>query len=68
MNLEKGLFYPDSLVNITEIKPVLTELFTRSKLWFIENTQPSLNLENLIALISFVTAREILDINPEIQN
>jgi len=61
INLEKGLFYPDSLINITEVKPVLAELFTRSKLWLIENEKPTFYLEDLIALISFTTAREVVD-------
>lgn len=65
-NLDKGLFYPDSLVSMSEIKPIMTELYTRSKIWYLENTTAVLNLENLIALISFISAREVIDISPEI--
>ncbi|TAF44394.1 MAG: hypothetical protein EAZ51_06040 [Sphingobacteriales bacterium] len=68
MNFEEGLFYPDSVVNMAEIKPIMSQLYTRSKLWFIENSTATLNLENLMALISFISAREVSDILTEINS
>ncbi|TAE35406.1 MAG: FAD-dependent oxidoreductase [Sphingobacteriales bacterium] len=68
LNMDNGLFYPDSLVSMNEIKPIMNELYTRSKIWYLENTTAVLNLENIIALISFISAREVIDISPEISS
>ncbi len=67
LDFNTGLFYPDSLVNATDVKPPLCELFTRAKLWFAENEAKPLNLENLISLFSFISSRETADITREIK-
>lgn len=67
LDFNTGLFYPDSLVNTTDVKPRLCDLFTRAKLWFFENQAKPFDLENLISLFSFITSRETVDISREIK-
>jgi hypothetical protein len=49
-------FEPNAIVNTEEIKPVLTELYTRAFLWF-NNEKPGdkFTLGNLLSLISDYT-------------
>jgi hypothetical protein len=50
------LFKPDSLVNSTEIQPVLTEIYTRAFLWFSkEKPGEKFTLGNLLSFISDYT-------------
>jgi hypothetical protein len=50
------LFEPDSLVNTAEIKPVLTEIYTRAFLWFTkEKPGEKFTLGNLLSFISDYT-------------
>jgi hypothetical protein len=52
----KYLFMPDSAVYTAEIKPVLTEIYSRAFIWF-NNTQPGLKFTtgNLLSFISEIT-------------
>lgn len=50
------LFRPDSLVSTAEIKPVLTEIYTRAFLWFDkEKAAETFTLGNLVSFISDYT-------------
>lgn len=53
------LFMPDSAVYTTEIKPVLTEIYSRSFIWF-NNTKPGVKFTtgNLLSFISEITLSE----------
>ena len=69
LDFEKGLFYPNLLVSPEEIKPIMAELYTRSKLWYIENkASPALTVESTISLISLIGSREIIDITRELSD
>jgi hypothetical protein len=69
LDFEKGLFYPSTLVNAEELRPIMTELYSRSKLWYLENKASStITVESSISLISFISGREIIDINRELSN
>lgn len=53
------LFMPDSAVYTAEIKPVLTEIYTRAFIWF-NNAKPAskFTVGNLLSLISEITLSE----------
>jgi hypothetical protein len=50
------LFMPDTMVNTTEIKPALTEIYSRAFIWF-NNTKPGdqFTIDNLLSFISEIT-------------
>lgn len=66
LDFNTGYFYPDSLVDANDVKPALSDLFTRAKLWYAENPNKPLNLENAVSLFSFIATREESDINREV--
>ena len=69
LDFEKGLFHPNGFVSAEEIKPTMAELYTRSKLWYIENkTSAALTVESTISLISLIGSREIIDITRELSD
>lgn len=55
----KFLFMPDSLVNTAEIKPVLTEIYSRAFIWF-NKVKPAdrFTVGNLLSFISEITLTE----------
>ena len=64
----KFLFQPDSLVNTAEIKPVLTETYTRAFLWF--NKEKPVNkftVGNTLSFISDYTLTDPLVLNRSMQ-
>ena len=62
------LFKPDSLVNTDEIKPTLTELYTRAFLWFIkEKPGKKFTIGNLLSFISDYTLTDPKVLNAGIQ-
>ncbi len=66
LDFNTGNFKPDSLVMFGEIKTELSDLFPRSRIWFIENKTAKTNIENIVSLISFITGRETIEITREI--
>jgi hypothetical protein len=55
-NNSQFVFIPDALVNTAEIKPVLTEIYTRAFLWFNkEKPAEKFTLGNLVSFISDYT-------------
>ena len=55
-NKEQFLFQPDSIVTTAEIKPVLTEIYTRAFLWFnIAKPGKEFTVGNLLSFISELT-------------
>jgi hypothetical protein len=58
-NRAQFLFMPDSLVSTDEIKPVLTEIYSRAFIWF-NNTKPAaqFTVGNLLSFISEITLSE----------
>lgn len=61
-------FYPENEMNIHEAKGILTSLFPRAKIWFLENNVKQLNAEKAISLFSFISSREASEIKKEISN
>ncbi|MDB4904793.1 MAG: hypothetical protein JWQ63_4074 [Mucilaginibacter sp.] len=62
------LFKPDSAVSTNEIKPVLTEIYTRAFLWFNkEKPGEKFTIGNLLALISDYTLTDPKVFNTGIQ-
>jgi hypothetical protein len=58
-NNAQFVFMPDSLVSTAEVKPVLTEIYTRAFLWFSkEKPGTKFTLGNLLSLISDYTLTE----------
>lgn len=64
----KGKFNPDEHVKPEDIKTILSELHPRSRIWFIENPIQELTLKDAVSLISFITGREIYDMNRELNS
>lgn len=64
-DFETGLFNNNEQVNSADIKTVLTDLYPRSRIWFIENKVETLTVSNLISMISFVTGRDPIAIQQE---
>jgi hypothetical protein len=64
----KGKFYPEDHVKPEDIKAILSELYPRSRIWFLENPIKELTLKDAISLISFITGREIYDMNRELSS
>jgi hypothetical protein len=64
----KGKFNPEDHVKPEDIKAILSELYPRSRIWFLENPIKELTLKDAISLISFITGREIYDMNRELSS
>jgi len=64
----KFLFQPDSIVTTAEVKPVLTEIYTRAFLWF-NTTKPGkeFTVGNLLSFISEITLTEPDNLQRKIQ-
>jgi hypothetical protein len=58
-NRTQFLFMPDSAVNTNEVKPVLTEIYSRAFIWF-NDTKPAaqFTVGNLLSFISEITLSE----------
>lgn len=67
LDFEKGLFNPDENVEANAIKAVMSELYPRSRIWFIENKLGELTIENTISLMSFVSGRDPITIKQELE-
>ncbi|HEY8928200.1 MAG TPA: FAD-dependent oxidoreductase [Mucilaginibacter sp.] len=64
----KFLFMPDSTVNTAEIKPVLTEIYTRAFLWFNkEKPGDKFTVGNTLSFISDYTLTDPLILNRSMQ-
>ena len=66
LDFEKGLFNPDESVKAIAIKAVMSELYPRSRIWFIENKVDELTIENTISLMSFISGRDPISIQQEL--
>jgi hypothetical protein len=67
-NSTQFLFKPDSAVNTNEIKPVLTEIYTRAFLWFNkEKPGEKFTIGNLLSFISDYTLTDPKVFNTGIQ-
>ncbi len=63
-----GKFNPDDAVLANDIKDVMAQLYPRSRIWFIENKQVNeLSVENVISLLSFVSGRDPVSIQQEVE-
>jgi len=68
LDFEKGLFYPEEAVKAEDIKAILSELYPRSRIWFIENkTLTILSVKDVISAISFTTGRDAISVGQEIE-
>ncbi|WP_442794259.1 FAD-dependent oxidoreductase [Pelobium manganitolerans] len=65
----KGKFNPDSAVTVSQIKNQMTQLYPRARIWFIENSAlTSLSTQNLVSMLSFISGRDPVSIQQEIEN
>lgn len=63
------LFLPDSLVKTAEIKPVLSEIYTRSFLWFNKNKPAEMfTIGNMLSFIDELNLRDAKTFKLQIQN
>ncbi|MFC5285343.1 FAD-dependent oxidoreductase [Pedobacter alpinus] len=67
LDFKTGFFNPTEIVNTKDIKGVLAELYPRSRIWFIENKTEQLSVAQLVSLISFITGRDPISIQQEIE-
>lgn len=51
------IFNPDSLVSTQEIESVMRSIYTRSQIWFRENSFEQMRLKDLLSLIKFVALK-----------
>lgn len=61
-----GKFNPNGEVFAEDIRPILSEVHPRSRIWFIENKIEKLTIQQVISLISFIGGKEIFDIDREL--
>ena len=68
LDFEKGLFNPEEAVKAEDIKAILSELYPRSRIWFIENkTVTVLSVKDVISAISFTTGRDAISVAQELE-
>ncbi|MDA9554800.1 FAD-dependent oxidoreductase [Pelobium sp.] len=68
LDFKTGHFNPDSTVKAQDVKSILTELYPRTRIWFIENKLVSdLALKDFISMISFTTGRDPISIKKEVE-
>ncbi len=68
LDFNTGMFHADSLVLASEMKTILSELYPRSRIWFIENKVEHLSVNNLVSLLSFISGRDPISIMQEVEN
>ncbi|MBC7653780.1 MAG: FAD-dependent oxidoreductase [Oligoflexus sp.] len=62
-----GFFNIEDSVKISDFKDVMSTLYSRSKIWFIENEASEMTIKNTISLFSFITGRDPISIKQEIE-
>lgn len=68
LDFSSGKFNPDSNVKANDIKGIMAQLYPRSRIWFIENKNVNeLSVGNIISLISFVSGRDPISIQQEVE-
>lgn len=68
LDFEKGLFNPGEAVKAEDIKSILSELYPRSRIWFIENkTVTMMSVKDVVSIISFITGRDAISVKQEIE-
>ena len=65
-DFEKGIFNPNGNVNTQEVKTVLSALFPRSRIWFIENKVDQFTLAQTISLMSFISGKDPITLQQEV--
>ncbi|MBK0381468.1 FAD-dependent oxidoreductase [Pedobacter sp. SD-b] len=65
-DFKTGRFNPNELVKNSDIKPIMTEIYPRAKIWFIENKPDTLTLKNVISLFSFISGKDPITMQEEI--
>lgn len=53
------LFNGNIEVRIDEVKPLFNQLYSRSQLWFVDNTEEVFNLSTTLSLIKFVSFKGV---------
>jgi hypothetical protein len=68
LDFEKGLFNPEEAVKVDDVKTVLSELYPRSRIWFIENKGvTTMSVKDVVSAISFTTGRDAISVRQEIE-
>jgi hypothetical protein len=62
-----GLFNIKDGVKVSDFKEVMSTLYPRSKIWFIENKVSDMTVKNTISLFSFISGRDPISIKQEIE-
>jgi hypothetical protein len=68
LDFKTGKFNPHEHIKADDIKSILSVLYPRSRIWFIENKADVLSINETISLISFIGGKEIYVIERELQN
>ena len=63
---KKGMFNPKGKVSVKEVKAILSELYPRSRIWFIENRDDQFTLAQTISLISFIGGKDSITMQQEV--
>lgn len=66
-DFKTGLFNIKDSVKISDFKNVMSSLYSRSKIWFIENKVSTMTVRNTISLFSFISGRDPISIQQEIE-
>lgn len=68
LDFEKGLFNPEEAVKAEDMKAILSELYPRSRIWFIENkTVNIMTTKDIVSAISFTTGRDAISVKQELE-
>ena len=69
LDFKTGKFNPNEKVKISDFNAVMSKIYPRSKIWFLENKKVSdLSAKDLVSLISFTAAKDPYNVNKEISS
>ena len=66
-DFKTGFFNIKEPVKISDFKELMSTLYARSKIWFIENKASDMTIKNTISLFSFISGRDPISIQQEIE-
>ncbi|MFD1629118.1 hypothetical protein [Pseudopedobacter beijingensis] len=67
-SFKDGKFEPDRVINKEEVRLILSELYPRSRIWFLEHPDVQvLTLEQSMSLLSFISGKENYVIQAEVE-
>ncbi len=66
-DFKTALFNVKNPVKVSDFKDVMSTLYARSKIWFLENKDSDMTVKNTISLFSFISGRDPISIQQEIE-